>query len=379
METVLEWNMFCPRLIQSCSFACCCSFNCVRDYFETTLSSFLLFIPTFLKPHFDMAGRPPGKTYIVDPQEVLTLEEIKEKNYIFTDLPYSRGKMLVLEFLAKNKLIKNSNRCGTCNGDFHLNAYEQSGDGFRWYCKTWKKRKSIREGSFFKESRMSLHSIIVIMYCWARDIPQKNACEEAGGASPRTIVDWYNFCRDICAQWLENNPMEIGGLTENGDSIVVEIDESKFFHRKYHRGQWRQGHWVFGGIESQSRKCFLVEVPDRRRETLEEKIRQFILPGTHIISDGWPSYTNIEGIDGGVYSHQVIIHEQNFVDSDDNAIHTQNVENLWMRVKRKLRRQFGTSDLLFTSYLHEFMWRGRFKDIPIFSALIICINQFYNV
>jgi hypothetical protein len=34
----------------------------------------------------------------------------------------------------------------------------------------------------------------------------------------------------------------------------------------------------------------------------------------------------------------------NFVNPD---IHTQNIENMWMRVKRKLRRQFGTSRALF--------------------------------
>jgi hypothetical protein len=33
-------------------------------------------------------------------------------------------------------------------------------------------------------------------------------------------------------------------------------------------GQWREGHWVFGGIERNSGKCFLVEVPDRTEATL---------------------------------------------------------------------------------------------------------------
>jgi len=31
-------------------------------------------------------------------------------------------------------------------------------------------------------------------------------------------------------------------------------------------------------------------------------------------------------------------------------IHTQNIENMWMRLKRKLRRQFGTSRALFQTY-----------------------------
>jgi hypothetical protein len=57
---------------------------------------------------------------------------------------------------------------------------------------------------------------------------------------------------------------------------VVEINESKFFHRKYHRGQWRAGHWVFGGIERYTKKCFLVEVPDRTAETLSNLIQRYV-------------------------------------------------------------------------------------------------------
>jgi len=48
-------------------------------------------------------------------------------------------------------------------------------------------------------------------------------------------------------------------------------------------------------------------------------------------------------IRGGIYTHDVIVHQQNFVDPGDEDVHTQNVENMWMRAKRKLRRQFGTS------------------------------------
>ncbi|KAK9722577.1 ISXO2-like transposase domain [Popillia japonica] len=90
----------------------------------------------------------------------------------------------------------------------------------------------------------------------------------------------------------------IGGLNEDLTTKVVEIDESKFFHRKYHRGQWREGHWVFGGIERGSGKCFLVEVGDRAAETLLAEIRRFILPGTIIMTDAWRAYNGIDDLDG---------------------------------------------------------------------------------
>ena len=221
------------------------------------------------------------------------------------------------------------------------------------------------------------------MYCWARNFPQKNICHECGLAptcSYNTIIDWCNFCRDVCEEDILQNQMEIGGIDEDGNPLVVEIDETKFFYRKYHGGEWRPGHWVFGGMERGTGRCFMVEVENWSADTLLQLIKQFILPGTHIISDGWHAYQNIVNLNNGVYTHSVINHSENFVDPADEDIHTQSVENFWMRAKRKMRRQFGTSEDLFPTYLSEFMWRNRLRGgVDVFSEFLISVGRLYAV
>lgn len=201
-----------------------------------------------------------------------------------------------------------------------------------------------------------------MIYHWCMNAPQKDIMKEMKIRDPHSISRWCKIFRRVCCNSLQTTSIEIGGFDFNGESIVVEIDETKFFHRKYHRGTWRHGHWVFGGIERVSKKCFLVEVPNRCEETLKAIILERILPGTTIMTDGWAAYRNIGIYNGGIYDHQVVIHQRNFVNPENLSIHTQNVENMWMRIKSKMKKQFGTSDNLFPSYLEEFMWRNKFSS-----------------
>ncbi|GFO26424.1 hypothetical protein PoB_005292900 [Plakobranchus ocellatus] len=114
-----------------------------------------------------------------------------------------------------------------------------------WYCSTCKTRKSLRDGSLFSGSHLTLQQIVILIYWWSYDMSQAVIKHETGIGTNHTIVDGCNFLREECKTWLANNPDEIGGMDANGDPVVIEIDESKYFHRKYHRGQWREGHWVF--------------------------------------------------------------------------------------------------------------------------------------
>ena len=77
-----------------------------------------------------------------------------------------------------------------------------------------------------------------------------------------------------------------------------------------------------------------------------------------------------------IYTHEVVIHERNFIDPEDPMIHTQTVEGIWMRAKRKIRQQLGTSEALFPSYIHEFVWRNKYKH-HILANLFICISEQY--
>ena len=165
------------------------------------------------------------------------------------------------------------------------------------------------------------------MYCFSKDFPQNVTRNEVGIQEANTIPDWFNFCREDIGRYLDRHGTEIGGTDLNNEP-VVEIDELKYFNRKYDRGAWHPGNWVFGGIERVSRKCFLMEVPDRTAQTLEAAILDHILPGTHIISDGWASYRNVSQLGGGIYEHSIVVHVEHFVDPDDNEVHTQNIENL---------------------------------------------------
>jgi hypothetical protein len=43
-------------------------------------------------------------------------------------------------------------------------------------------------------------------------------------------------------------------------------------------------------------------------------------------------YAHIDQLQDGVYTHETVIHDANFVNPDNPDIHTQNIKNMWMRV-----------------------------------------------
>lgn len=228
---------------------------------------------------------------------------------------------------------------------------------------------SLREDSFFSGSHLKLTEIIEISYWWSKNEPVSRVVQETGHTQ-KTIIDWFNFHRDICTQYFLDHPIQIGGI-----GTTVEIDESKFGKRKYNRGRYTEGHWVFGGVERESGNGFMVEVADRTTQTLLPIIQKYIRPGTTVMSDEWRSYRRITSI-GMV--HETVNHSLNFVDPNTGA-HTQNIESTWSKVKQMMRKKgvMQTSNDLFHSYLSEYLWRRKFKTVDPFNKILEHIKEQY--
>ena len=190
--------------------------------------------------------------------------------------------------------------------------------------------------------------------------------------SAPTIVDWYNYAREVCTEILCQNENSVIG----GKDIVVEIHESKFGKRKYHKGRKVDGVWVFGGIERDSKKCFFKTVEDRKAETLISIIKEHIKPGTTIISDCWKAYNRLE--EEG-FKHLTVNHSLNFVDPDTGA-HTNTIESTWRALKKSLPT-CGTIKTLYDSYFSQYCVRKLYLNDAEdkFLKFISLIKTVYDV
>lgn len=114
-----------------------------------------------------------------------------------------------------------------------------------------------------------------------------------------------------------------------GPGIIVEIDESKFGKRKYHRGHGVDGVWMLGMVEkTPERRIILIHVPVRNRATLERIIMKYVRHGSTVRTDKWGGYARLSSLG---YIHETV--NPSFKDPVTGA-HTNTIEGNWSPLKR---------------------------------------------
>ncbi|KYN03583.1 hypothetical protein ALC62_05568 [Cyphomyrmex costatus] len=235
----------------------------------------------------------------------------------FINLTFNTDKLI--EFFIRHNILSAVTNCNECENIVHLNTKTLmfTCRKKRFVKNIHKKRisqqcrfeRSGKVGTWFGNSNLDISLICrLTAYFIMFPPPRVHFLSLDTGLSRVTAIDWLNFCREVCESWAKKHCEKIGG-----PGHIVEVDEAKFGRRKYNRGRVVEGHWVFGGIDRQSKKIFLVAVQDRTQETLLKCIKDWILPESTIISDCWKSYRCLENEN---FQHLTVNHSYNFVDPD---------------------------------------------------------------
>ena len=163
-----------------------------------------------------------------------------------------------IEWCKENNLLASSLKCprAGCHNALSWTRRASSRDGYEWRCskRGCNGAASMRQKSWFSGSRLSIEKVLALTYAWAHKFTTTQAVHETSlddeTTSTETVIDWYNYCREVCADRIMNH--HAGPI--GGPGTTVEIDESKFGKMKYHRGHKIEGKWVFGGL------CYLCDI-----------------------------------------------------------------------------------------------------------------------
>ena len=131
----------------------------------------------------------------------------------------------LISYLQQKHLLADSQTCVNCNTPMDLRKKADISDGCIFRCNSCKTTKSLRVGSFFSKSKLTLQKWLVLLYWWVREYPVSDAAEEAQ-VGRDTAINVYQWLREVCSTKLLGMNIQLGGPGK-----VVQIDESLFRHK----------------------------------------------------------------------------------------------------------------------------------------------------
>jgi transposase-like protein len=206
----------------------------------------------------------------------------------------------------------------------------------RWKCRKCRKQFSVKVGSIFQDSPISLQK-------WLPALWMLSNCKNG--------VSSYEIARDLGVTqktaWFMLQRLRLVLRSENsgkmsGQGGPVEVDETfiggnlKNMHpdkklRYQKRGGSHGKAIVMGMLERETRRVRAKVIPNTKRETIQTAILDQVERKATVYSDGYHAYDNLKLHD---FVHETVNHVDEYV---RGQVHTQGIENFWSLLKRGLK------------------------------------------
>lgn len=293
-------------------------------------------------------------------------------------LDITRDHEKTLSWLVRHNLLKADRRCEQCGyQNMKIERDNSKADLKRFRCGACRKTTSIRMGSFFQDSKLTLMEYTRIIFYYFLNCYSRTEVVEEMGINKNTVTDIYSSLRFHVSRYFKQKEEEykLGDVIEDieDNELGVEIDESLFSHINGDQV------WVFGIYDRKTSDARVFVVENRSAEVLIPIIQANILPGARIYSDGWAAYSRLSELG---FDHRVVIHEEGF---GRGFFTTNHVESLWSQLKFLTKQSLGCVKGIgedkkegIQNHLDVGIWRRKHKGDNLVEELCRILNSLHS-
>jgi IS1 family transposase len=275
--------------------------------------------------------------------------------YNEADIDAEHGRLRLIHWMMREGFLQDGLLCEHCHVFMRLQRSVHSHlDGYCWRCPTeaCKRRKSVREGSFFSFSNLSLRQQMKLLISFVAQSSARSSGLRL--AIDRHSVGQFNLkVMHAYRRALAQHPVEFTSRWE------YELDELRLRRVRYPNGAVREL-WVAGIVERSTGKCMYYIVNSRSINDLITPAVWQIPDGSFTYTDDWPPYHELGRLHYQHYSVNHSIGEYERWDDYDGVpihVHVNTIEGYNNLIRQKLKshtkRTFNHIDLV----LDEVMYR----------------------
>ena len=200
-----------------------------------------------------------------------------------------------IELFLEINIIKQEINCMRGDGRMRIMVVATYIDGYAYRCssKACRSKASPKKGSKMAIPNMEFVKILRKMYCWAYDYTLARVIDFCDCAETA-----YIKIKDLILQVIFEQEPEM--VKTCGEGIGMQFDETAIYNGELipdpssTLDNKPSVQWLVGGVEEGNCRNFVIKlVPDIKVPTILDMFEEYVVPGSIIVTDGYPSYLRV--------------------------------------------------------------------------------------
>lgn len=217
--------------------------------------------------------------------------------------------------------------CPHCQGKEHYYLATQK----RWKCKACKKQFSVKVGTIFEDSPISLDKWLTALWMLVNCKNGISSYEVGRDLGITQKSAWFVLHRLRLALH-DQNFGKLGGEVEVDETYIGGLARNMHADKRNRKisGTGGMGKVAVMGLLERHGEVRTSVLPDVQRRTLHGRVQAHVEPGSELYTDSLAAYIGLNE----EYVHNVIDHAEAYA---KGKIHTNGLENFWSLLKRGIK------------------------------------------